>query len=108
MKNSKNICIRYLILIAIILNFGCNHETSVSNGPKIDGLVPDQETAIKIAEAVWLARFGEMVLDEKPYVAKLDGSIWKVQGTLHHAHGGNAFIELQSSDGKILGVWHTK
>jgi hypothetical protein len=47
-----------------------------------NGFVPDKETAIKIAEAVWLPIYGESVLSQKPYeVMLIDEKIWIVEGT---------------------------
>jgi hypothetical protein len=72
-------------------------------------LVPNKETAIKIAEAVWLPIYGEKVYNERPFVARLKNSkIWIVEGTLHNTKGGVAYIEIQKKDGKVLKVYHEK
>jgi hypothetical protein len=47
-----------------------------------NGFVPDEETAVKIAEAVWIPIYGKSVLRQKPYKATLaDDKIWLVEGT---------------------------
>jgi hypothetical protein len=78
-----------------------------------EGFVPNDSTAIKIAEAVWLPIYGKDVLEEKPYKARLKKGVWIVEGsiatdTLHITMGGVAYIEIQKSDGKILKVLHDK
>lgn len=72
-------------------------------------VVPNAETAIKIAEAIWLPIYGEDIYEEKPYVAKLnENNVWVVIGTVHSVKGGAAYIEIQKHDGKILEVYHEK
>src|ERR1700682_1334027 len=48
-----------------------------------EGLVPDKETAIKIAEAVLFRLYGEdSIKGQRPYVVKEDDYIWWISGTL--------------------------
>lgn len=72
--------------------------------------VPNEETAIKIAEAIWYPIYGKQILDKKPFKAKLiDNKIWRVEGTIGLDEiGGVPIIEIQKSDSKILKVTHTK
>ena len=90
--------------------------------------VPDAETAIKVAEAVWLPIYGNMIYNEKPFTARLENNkVWIVEGTLKGDSvynskpkpnpnsrsifivvGGVAHIEIQKSDCKILQVSHGK
>lgn len=72
--------------------------------------VPNEETAIKIAEAIWLPIFGNEIYNKKPFIAKLNTktNIWVVHGTLKEEKGGVPFIEIQKSDCKILKVYHEK
>jgi hypothetical protein len=74
----------------------------------IDGFVPNAETAIKIAEAIWLPIFGEEGIDYKPYKAELkNDSIWVVRGTVPiPILGSLPYIEIKKSDCKILRVSH--
>ena len=75
----------------------------------LNGFVPNEETAMKIAEAVWLPIYGERILEEKPYNAFLqENEIWIIEGSLHSQKGGVAYIEIQKSDGKVLKVTHGK
>ena len=69
----------------------------------VNGRVPDEETAIRIAEAVWLPIYGS-----KPFKARLvNESIWVVNGTLPKGYvGGTPYAEISKSDGNILKVSH--
>jgi hypothetical protein len=84
-----------------------------------EGFVPNDSTAIRIAEAVWLPIYGKKIYEETPFKAKLiDNKIWIVEGTLpgtknqkkdgkvHISVGGVVHAEIQKSDGKILKVIH--
>ncbi len=77
-------------------------------------VVPDEETAKKIAEIIWLPIYGEKIYDEKPFKASLVKNVWRVKGVLHNRGdstllmGGTAYIEIRQSDCKILKVFHTK
>jgi hypothetical protein len=87
--------------------------------------VPNEETAIKIAEAVWLPIYGEDIYNKKPYNAELIGdSVWHVYGSiiepyyeinnkgdtiaLHFTSGGVPHIWLKKSDAQVIKVTHTK
>lgn len=86
--------------------------------------VPDEATALKIAEAVWLPIYGSGVLTKKPYVAELTQDIWHVHGTVESSgyvmnekgdtvalrivSGGVPHIKLKKSSGEVLEVFHSK
>lgn len=81
-----------------------------------EGFVPDAETAIKIAEAVWIPIYGDEVLDEKPFQATYVKAkdCWRVTGTFPEntdgviRFGGVAEIIISKSNGEILYVNHGK
>ena len=74
-----------------------------------DNFVPDEKTAMKIAEAVWLPIYGDAIYQKKPFTTKLvDGKIWQVSGTLQTRKGGVPYIEIQKCDCKVLKVEHGK
>lgn len=68
-----------------------------------NGFVPDEETAIKIAEAVLLN-------NEGPFSAMLTtDEVWVVSGSVPRgAVGGAAYVEIFKKDGRILRVAHGK
>jgi hypothetical protein len=71
------------------------------------GLVPDDITAIKIAEAVWLPIYGPAIYDKKPFTAKLKESTWVVEGTLpKNMLGGVPIAEISRIDGRVTRVSH--
>jgi hypothetical protein len=75
------------------------------------GYVPDEETAILIAVAVWNPIYGkETILKEKPFKARLENGIWYVSGSLPKGwvKGGVAVAEIVKSDGRIIRVSHGK
>jgi hypothetical protein len=110
----KKILISSLILILIIIVLisvdkfrGAGHlEYNIPS----NGIVPDEKTAIKIAEAISLPIFGENIKDYKPFHAELrSDSIWHVYGFPKESFntiqlGGAPEFDIQKKDGKILNV----
>jgi hypothetical protein len=74
------------------------------------GFVPDERTAIAIAEAVLIPVFGEtQILGERPFHAVLRGKVWEVSGSLPPGwDGGVALVQINKDDGRILSVTHGK
>jgi hypothetical protein len=75
------------------------------------GYVPDAETAIKIAVAVWEPIYGkEHIAEEQPYHATLSNGIWRVTGHLPTGAmlGGVAEAYISKDDGRVLRVTHGK
>ena len=77
---------------------------------KSRGMVPDKETAIKIAESIWYPIYGSQIYTEQPFVAELEGdTVWFVRGSLPKGRvGGCAEIRLRKSDAAVLDVNHEK
>ena len=80
-----------------------------------EGLVPDSATAIRIAEAVATPIYGAAVIDGgRPLVAKLDGDVWFVFGTLPQPPpgwryvGGTLHVDISRIDGRILRIIHDR
>lgn len=107
-----------IILIFFLISFtSCvvriyrkSEMNKVSNWSAKDGYVPDKATAIKIAEAVWLPRYGKNIYVKKPFNAELLGdSVWEVKGVLpKRLVGGVPYILIRKTDGTILKMYHTK
>jgi len=96
-----------LFLILVYLNLDSNKQKV----RKEFDYVPNKETAVKIAEAIWLPIYGVEIYDYKPFVAKLKANnVWVVEGTLRKEYnaGGVPYIEIQKRDCKILKVTHGK
>ena len=73
-----------------------------------DGYVPDAETAIAIAVAVWNPIYGkDQIAKEKPYKAHLSKGIWTVEGSFPEGSvGGVAEADISKEDGRTLRVSH--
>lgn len=93
-----------------------------SSPPPTSVRVPDEATALKIAEPALIKTYGKRQIDyERPLGATLDNGIWTVAGTLccpdrngirtceqHMCVGGVAVLKLRERDGKILSIIHPK
>ena len=73
-------------------------------------VIPDEKTAIKVAEAIWLPRFGKIIYKSKPFKATLEkDSIWHVKGTLPKKHfGGVPHAFISKKNGRIISFFHGK
>jgi hypothetical protein len=100
------------LTILISLLIACNSINSKKNNLILSnkkGYVSSSETAIKIAEAVWLPIYGEKIYKKRPFEAELKSdSVWIVRGTLKQGLGGVPYIEIQVKDGKVLKVTHSR
>jgi hypothetical protein len=94
------------IFILPIVYFAC---TTTKHMPS-ENYVPNEETAIKIAEAIWYPIYGSKIENSKPYKAHMkDSLVWIVEGTLPKGvKGGVPYIEINKKDCKILNVTHGK
>lgn len=72
------------------------------------GYVPNEATAVAIAEAVLIPIYGEAeIVADRPYRARLTDGIWKVSGTLPpNTLGGTAVALIARDDGRIVRVFH--
>lgn len=88
-----------------LLNYLKKHNVKPMNG-----YVPDEETAIRIAIAVWVPIYGEKKIEkEKPYNAILKDGVWYVLGSLPKGYrGGVAEAEIIKESGKIIRISHGK
>jgi hypothetical protein len=93
----------------LLLSTATAQETNNHYYPQ-EGFVPDAETAIKIAVAVWEPIYGKAQIEkEKPYKACVKGGIWIISGSLPTGwRGGVAEAEIQKKDGQILRVSHRR
>ena len=68
------------------------------------GWVPDDLTAMRIAEAVWLPVYGhETVNAQKPFTADLESDVWTVKGSPPANDAAGALTALISkTDGRII------
>lgn len=82
------------------------------NGYKpLDGYIPNEETAIKIAETILFKIYGKNeIYEQRPYKILLkDDTLWCIEGNLPiDMDGGVFYIEIKKDSGKILKVVHGK
>jgi hypothetical protein len=82
-----------------------------------NGLVPDEATAVIIAEAVLTPVYGQkQIRSEEPFHATLEGGTWKVRGSLHCERlgggphdcvGGVAEVDIAKRDGRVTRLTHS-
>lgn len=86
--------------------------------------VPNSDTAIRIAEAIWLPIYGQAIYKRKPFKATLVGdSIWYVTGSLQKSgyhinesgdtifqavRGGVPCALIDKKSGCVIKVYHSK
>ena len=71
-------------------------------GPK-EGLVPDKETAIKLADVILFRLYGEKhITAQKPYRVTKDENIWWVCGAPPPALGSSFKIAISQQTGAVL------
>jgi hypothetical protein len=105
--------IKSIFCIAVLLL--CTSALAQSPKPR-DGYVPDEKTAIRIAEAVLSPIYGEdKIIHERPFHATLNGDVWIVTGTLEQPKqpglirdGGVAEIRIDMHTAAILSYTHGK
>lgn len=75
-----------------------------------NGFVPDETTAVLLAEAILKPIYGQENIDrQKPLRATLKNGVWIVEGTLPEGLlGGTAVIEIAKKDAKVIRVSHGK
>lgn len=96
-----------------VLLLSMTASTAVSDGFRPPhGFVPDAATATTIARAVLIPIYGAaQVKSEEPLVARRNGDMWIISGTLAcspYCLGGTATVSLSVSDGRVISVFHTK
>jgi hypothetical protein len=72
--------------------------------------VPDEATAIRVAEAALIPVYGKKQIEsERPFAAKLTGTTWFVFGHLQEGWvGGVAEVWIDKRDGHVLRYEHGK
>lgn len=107
---------RYILFTLACVIAACNSRDRYIDQIKdkydytVDGYVPDEKTATKVAEAILLPIYGESVLQQRPYIAELQGdTVWVIEGTLAPGYdGGTAHIEIRKKDCTVLKLTHGK
>lgn len=73
------------------------------------GMVPNKESAVRIADAILTPIYGKTVVEyEKPYSVTLKRGVWVIKGKAHPGPGGNLLIEISKRTGCIIRVIGTE
>lgn len=75
-----------------------------------NGFIPDERTAISVAEAILSPIYGEkQIISERPFHATLNDGIWTVSGSLPQGwNGGVATIRIDKKTGTVISYIHGK
>jgi hypothetical protein len=102
---------RWFVYFALVIAGAMAADGQNASGYRPEsGFVPDQKTAIAVAEAILAPIYAEkQIASERPFTARLDGGIWTVTGHLPVGwDGGAAEIKIRKSDAKVVSVTHGK
>lgn len=101
--------IAFVVLCAAVLASNAGATNPPHSYVPVDGFVPDEATAIRVAEAIWIPIYGAAAITaEQPIKATLKDGDWFVEGTCHSEKGGVAVAEISKKDGRVLRVSHGK
>jgi hypothetical protein len=87
----------------------CSASLAQAPQPK-NGFIPDEQTAIKVAEAILSPIYGEkQIASEHPFHATLHEGVWTIEGSLPAGwEGGVASIRIDKKSGAIISYIHGK
>lgn len=111
--------LKLLALIATTLFVTCSGmaqsqctEDSVVKSSHIParGFVPDEATAVAIAEAILVAIYGQESIDrQKPFLVGLDNDVWTIFGQRKRVLPGGVFrIQISRQDASVKSLSHGK
>ena len=74
------------------------------------GIIPDAETACKVAIPIIKAVYGEQQLkSELPLqITLVNNKYWTIEGTLHTSKGGVVFMTMNKNNGCVLKLMHSE
>ena len=78
--------------------------------PPVYDVVPNEETALKIAATVLNSYFKKKIVLEQPFKVSLkDDSVWIIRGSMRpNGPGGIASIKIRKDNGQIVLIGHEK
>jgi hypothetical protein len=94
---------------AFAVAIGANAVAQNASFTPRDGFVPDDPTAIAIAEAVLSPIYGHgQVENQRPFTANPKDGTWTVSGRLKNDDqtGGVAVVIIEKATGRIISVTH--
>jgi hypothetical protein len=110
LNKERSLVMRGMVVLALALSApACGNDKAWEEADFVpsEGFVPDEETAISIAKAVWVPIYGDRVLEKSPFYADLVDGVWHVRGSLPEGYiGGVPMAKIEKKTGKVLGVIH--
>ena len=100
-----------LFIPCLVAILGANTLAQMTGHAPKNGFVPNEKTAIAVAEAVLIPIYGEkQIVSERPFHASLSAKgVWTVTGSLPEGwDGGVAVVCIDRQNGRILYVMHGK
>jgi hypothetical protein len=100
-----------IIFICLFTSIAIGQDSRQNGYIPKNGFIPDERTAVAIAEAILIPIYGKEQIDsERPLIAKLKNDIWTVTGSLPKGHdmGGVAEVRLSKRNARVIFVEHTK
>ena len=93
-----------------ILKIALHHEKDKSSSKKTKLIIPDEETAISVAEPILFKIYKkENITFQKPYKINFIDKYWIIVGTLPEGLVGGTFeIILDATNSKVLWISHGK
>ena len=112
--HSKLIISILVMSVVGVLLMSCSKDKKHSYIPP-EGVIPDQHTAVTIAEAILMPIYGKnTILGERPFIATLRNDVWYIEGSLSQPTnsavrvGGVAEIEISRKNGTVIRISHGK
>ena len=110
------------LMLALVTLTGVGSLVAIASGNQFKEAKPmelscdlklDEQSAIKMAEVIFVKVFGEKVLGERPWKVKLenDDSIFHIEGTYNfppERKGGVGEIWIKRSNAEVVSLMHGK
>jgi hypothetical protein len=112
MTSLRTLMVALVVCSISVMTFGGDQRSvqSASGYVPASGFVPDEATAVHVAEAILIPIYGQSKVEsERPFTAKLTGNVWTVTGHLPAGvDGGVAEVRIDKRDSRVLRVTHGK
>lgn len=105
-----------IIVLSLSVSFSAGNDgnsdrrSSMHSYVPEEGFVPDEKTAIAIAEAVLVPIYGKDSIErQKPFIVNLSDNVWTITGSLpKDSLGGVFFIRISKQDARVITLTHSK
>lgn len=102
--------IMVITILLLLTSYSCTNKV---------GPIETAEVASRVAEGELIKKYGEEIVKQRPFAAKLVGDIWVVEGNMNCpeskdpdrvniCQGGVGIVELDKNSGKVIKISHGK